>query len=212
MRFKIHSEGQRLQKIMKELSKEYLSIGIHGEGSSVHPTQHFITTNGELCGEPDWGKVSLLTSNSEQLSKNLQPYEYKCYTSSDHKALVDLTFIQYLTEYKPEFSFEVKELMGYLRWFEMFPFIEIDSTLDLFMQLTGVIRLVGASKQNAELNIHSYYSLTRPQAILLREHIEAYEISDDKIFVDDYSEEGNIRKQLGLFHSNLSHNTSVHFE
>ena len=206
MRFKIHSEGQRLQKIMKELSKEYLGIGVHAEGSSVHPTQHFITTNGELCGEPDWGKVSLLTSNSEQLSTS------SIFRNSDHKALVDLTFIQYLTEYKPEFSFEVEELMGYLRWFEMFPFVEIDSTLYLFMQLTGVIRLVGESKQNAELNIHTYYSLTRPQAILLREHIEAYKISDDKIFVDDYSEEGNVRKQLGLFHSNLSHNTSVHFE
>ena len=56
--------------------------------------------------------------------------------------------------------------------------------MHLFMQLTGVIRLVGASKQNAELNIHSYYSLTRPQAILLREHIEAYKISDNRIFVD----------------------------
>ena len=53
-------------------------------------------------------------------------------------------------------------------------------------------------KYNDELNIETYQSLTDSQRKVILDIIEVSGVSPDKIYIDDYSEEQSIKRQLGL--------------
>ena len=59
-------------------------------------------------------------------------------------------------------------------------------------------RVIDSVKTSNDLNIMSYYPLTHSQRSYLLDYIERYNVSPDRVFIDDYSKEKSIKRQLGL--------------
>ena len=75
------------------------------------------------------------------------------------------------------------------------------STVDRFMKLTKLCRVNIVHKPDTsirELNLSSHHLLSYSQRKILLEIIEMYSIPTDKIFIDDYSKEKTIKRQLRL--------------
>mgnify|MGYP007008427143 CR=1 FL=1 len=80
-------------------------------------------------------------------------------------------------------------------------FFDGKSTTDCiqkFLQQTGMIRVNWKLSEGAELNIESHHPLTSSQRRFFIDLIESYNIIIDKIYIDDYSKEQCIKRQLGL--------------
>ncbi len=71
-----------------------------------------------------------------------------------------------------------------------------------FIMNTRMVRVSIPNDRNDpklhHLNINSYYPLTHSQRRFLLDYIERYNVSPDRVFIDDYSKEKSIKRQLGL--------------
>ena len=72
---------------------------------------------------------------------------------------------------------------------------------------SGMVRINTSSiaGDNNDLNIMTYYPLTHSQRNYLLDYIERYNVSPDRVFIDDWSEDKSfgtiiqsIKRQLGL--------------
>ena len=89
-------------------------------------------------------------------------------------------------------------------------FIQLPGGLGLGGILQSIIlkkmRLVRFSKQfpmgiiytKNSINIESYHPLTNSQRRFILDYIESYHIPPDRIYIDDWSEQQSIKRQLGL--------------
>ena len=128
--------------------------------------------------------------------------------------------IQYLLgeDYKPEYekyfsrSWQKSHSPYDVRFVQLPPNSEDQIQLggrlqDIILKKTRVVRVryfcpvlePGHTKYRwNELNVESFHSLTQSQRRFILDYIELYRITPERIFIDDWSEEQSIKRQLGL--------------
>jgi hypothetical protein len=84
---------------------------------------------------------------------------------------------------------------------DYFTWKDIENNLNFInplLERTRTCRLLRGEELVNTLNIESYHPLTHSQRSFILDYIESYHISTDKIYIDDWSEEQSIKRQLGL--------------
>ena len=66
------------------------------------------------------------------------------------------------------------------------------------LQGTSIDRIGHETLSECELDIETYYPLTSLQQRFLLDLIEGFTVSSDRVYVDDWSEEQSVKRQLGL--------------
>ena len=70
--------------------------------------------------------------------------------------------------------------------------------INSFLKYSRMVRLNVQYPPHNSLNIMSYYPLTHSQRRYCLDYIERYNVSPDRVFIDDHSKEQSIKRQLGL--------------
>ena len=72
--------------------------------------------------------------------------------------------------------------------------------IENFLRYSRMVRInvPNIDDDSNDLCINSYYPLTHSQRNYLSDYIERYKVNPDRVFIDDYSKEKSIKRQLGL--------------
>ena len=109
-----------------------------------------------------------------------------------HTKMITWTLALYLTKYvdKSDYKYVVESLLFHEK--SLTPYVK-------FMEITGVCRVYLPSdfeNVNKEVSVEASHPLTHSQRRYILDYININNIPSDKIYVDDYSKEQCIKRQL----------------